>query len=97
MHGRLLDTLCTSCGRREHNDANPLCPLLGPTSSSREKAEVSLEDLPHCNACGGLLRPGVVWFGEIPHHLREINQVVEEADLCLVVGTSLTVRPDQSY
>ena len=24
MHGRLLDTLCTSCGHRKHNDANSL-------------------------------------------------------------------------
>ncbi|KAF8737778.1 hypothetical protein AX14_012340 [Amanita brunnescens Koide BX004] len=97
MHGRLLDTLCTRCGLREHNDADPLCPALARGLSSslvkEELEDISVEDLPHCHDCGGLLRPGVVWFDEIPHHLREINQVVDSADLCLVVGTSSTVSP----
>lgn len=95
MHGRLLDTLCTRCGLREYNDADPLCPALAPSSLVKEELEdISVEDLPHCNDCGGLLRPGVVWFDEIPHHLREINQIVESADLCLVIGTSSTVCPE---
>jgi NAD-dependent deacetylase sirtuin 5 len=90
MHGRLLDTLCTSCGHREHNDANSLYRI----SSSTEATQVLLADLPRCTRCSGLLRPGVVWFEEIPHHLLEINRAVETADLCLVIGTSLTVsRP----
>ena len=90
MHGRVLDTLCTSCGHREHNDANSL----GRTSSSTETTQVLLEDLPRCTRCSGLLRPGVVWFEEVPHRLHEINKIVETADLCLVIGTSMTVsRP----
>jgi NAD-dependent SIR2 family protein deacetylase len=36
--------------------------------------------------------PGVVWFGEIPHHLEEIGEIVQKADLAIVVGTSSTVR-----
>ena len=36
--------------------------------------------------------PGVVWFGETPHQLDEIDEVVEKADLAIVVGTSSTVR-----
>ena len=35
---------------------------------------------------------GVVWFGEMPHHLQEIDEVVRKADLAIVVGTSSTVR-----
>ena len=35
---------------------------------------------------------GVVWFGEMPHHLEEIDQIVQKADLAIVVGTSSTVR-----
>ena len=38
------------------------------------------------------LLPGVVWFGETPHQLEEIDEVVEKADLAIVVGTSSTVR-----
>jgi NAD-dependent deacetylase sirtuin 5 len=33
-----------------------------------------------------------VWFGETPHQLDEIDEVVEKADLAIVVGTSSTVR-----
>lgn len=36
--------------------------------------------------------PGVVWFEEVPHHLEEIDEIVQEADLAIVVGTSSTVR-----
>lgn len=38
------------------------------------------------------IKSGVVWFGEIPHHLEEIDEIVQEADLAIVVGTSSTVR-----
>ena len=51
--------------------------------------------VPHCAACGGLLRPAVVWFGEaIPSPL--LQGAVEAADDCglfLSVGTSAMVQP----
>lgn len=105
MHGRVLDTICTACERRAHHSANePLCPALAaagalptdPTSPSGgdtdEVRDIPLAQLPRCAACGGLLRPGVVWFGEQPLHMDEIDEAVAAADLCLVVGTSSTVR-----
>ncbi|KAJ7103142.1 DHS-like NAD/FAD-binding domain-containing protein [Mycena belliarum] len=94
MHGRLLDTLCTGCGHTEHTTADPLCPALGEADDA---TPIAIEQLPHCLRCGALLRPGVVWFDEIPHHLRAINALVEKADLCLVVGTSSTVYPAAGY
>ncbi|KAF8837531.1 sirtuin 5 [Paxillus ammoniavirescens] len=94
MHGRLLDTLCTGCGHREHNPADPLCAAFGVDS---ENIDISVDDLPHCTRCGSLLRPGVVWFDEIPDHLQEIDQIVENADLCLVIGTSSTVYLAAGY
>jgi NAD-dependent deacetylase len=49
---------------------------------------------PHC-ACGGLARPGVVWFGEpLPEGMMmEAEHAVESADVLLVVGTSAVVYP----
>jgi NAD-dependent deacetylase len=49
---------------------------------------------PHC-ACGGLARPGVVWFGEpLPDGMMmEAEHAVESADVLLVVGTSAVVYP----
>jgi len=50
-------------------------------------------DLPHCPNCGQLLRPDVVWFGERPKRIHEILDIADQADLCLVVGTSALVQP----
>jgi NAD-dependent deacetylase len=52
---------------------------------------------PRC-ACGGLLRPGVVWFGEaLPEDLlRRSLEAVRSCDALLVVGTSGVVQPAAS-
>jgi NAD-dependent deacetylase len=49
---------------------------------------------PHC-ACGGLARPGVVWFGEpLPEGMmKEAEHAVAEAAVFLVIGTSAVVYP----
>ena len=39
------------------------------------------------------LRPHIVWFGEEVPALEEAVQLVTEADVCLVIGTSLQVYP----
>jgi len=48
-----------------------------------------------CAACGGKLRPGVVWFGEsLPADVwNEAVGVVQDCDVLLVVGTSSVVYP----
>jgi NAD-dependent deacetylase len=53
------------------------------------------EDLPpHCR-CGGLLRPGVVWFGEMLPlgALERATAAVRAADVLIVAGTSAQVYP----
>jgi len=49
---------------------------------------------PHC-ACGGLARPGVVWFGEpLPDGMmQEAEHAAAFAQVFLVVGTSAVVYP----
>ena len=46
--------------------------------------------MPTCDLCGGLLRPDIVWFGEmLPTAIWEwAVQAVEACDVFLVVGTS---------
>jgi len=54
-----------------------------------------LNDLPpHCG-CGGILRPGVVWFGEaLPEGAMErAAAAVRAADVLIVAGTSAQVYP----
>ena len=49
---------------------------------------------PHCR-CGGLARPGVVWFGEPlpPGIFQEAEHAASTAEVLLVVGTSAVVYP----
>jgi NAD-dependent deacetylase len=61
--------------------------------------DVSAADtLPHCDACGGMLRPDVVWFGEAlePDVIARAFDTARAADVCLVVGTSALVHPAAS-
>lgn len=54
--------------------------------------------VPQCDACGGLLRPHVVWFGE-PLPRAELEAAVEAARTCEVffsIGTSGVVQPAAS-
>ena len=68
-----------------------------------EIPELDTKDLPHCPKCGnGLLRPGVVWFGEmLPEKtMTKIDNFIEESkkiDLILVIGTSAKVYPAAGY
>ncbi|MFH1841982.1 MAG: NAD-dependent deacylase [bacterium] len=50
---------------------------------------------PHCESCGGLLRPGVVWFGEGIDEgvMRASATAADRCDLFLVIGTSGAVYP----
>ena len=50
---------------------------------------------PQCQACGGLLRPGVIWFGEMipPEALARSVAAARSCDLFLSVGTSSLVYP----
>lgn len=47
----------------------------------------------HCCPHGNFLRPHIVWFGEGVPLLQDAADLVEEADLFLVLGTSLEVYP----
>ena len=48
-----------------------------------------LIDRPPCPACGErMLRPDVVWFGELPYDLDRIEQAVVACDVFVSIGTS---------
>ncbi len=50
---------------------------------------------PHCEACGGVMKPNVILFGELLP-MRVINEAEEESrscDVMLVAGSSLEVTP----
>ncbi|MDR6737905.1 Sir2 family NAD-dependent protein deacetylase [Sphingobacterium sp. 2149] len=52
--------------------------------------EIKMGDL--CEK-GSQLRPNIVWFGEAVPAIEEVVVVVSEADILIIVGTSLQVYP----
>ena len=54
-------------------------------------------EVPKCEKCGGFIRPDIVWFGEMPYFLDEIDEILRKADYFLVVGTSGTVYPAAQF
>ena len=50
---------------------------------------------PRCAECGNLVRPGVVWFGEMlpPGAMEAAERAARAADVMVVVGTSGAVWP----
>jgi NAD-dependent deacetylase len=52
-----------------------------------------------CPVCGavGHVRPHVVWFGEMPLRMEEIDDALATADLFVAIGTSGAVYPAAGY
>jgi NAD-dependent deacetylase len=56
---------------------------------------IPLPEIPPKCECGGLLRPGVVWFGEpLPQRIwQDAETAARSSELFLVIGTSAVVYP----
>jgi len=67
----------------------------GCRNDSWEDRTVPLAELPpRCPRCGGLARPGVVWFGEsIDPRVLARSEAALDCDVMLSVGTSSVVYP----
>ena len=82
VHGSGRTVQCLDCGNRE------------PRSEVQARLEVEMP--PRCKVCGGVfLKPTVVLFGEaMPQAaIQEAFALARQADVMLVVGTSLVVYP----
>jgi NAD-dependent deacetylase len=82
LHGSLFEFRCDRCHQRYHGEL-PAMP-----------EPVETVEPPTC-ACGGLIRPDVVWFGEaLPTEAWQRSvDAVTAADMAIVVGTSAIVYP----
>jgi len=60
-------------------------------------SDITLESV--CPACGrtGVLRPDVVWFGELPYQMERIYRALLRCDLFISIGTSGTVYPAATF
>lgn len=83
LHGSLESAHCLKCGR-EYSKQDILDRALSG-------------EVPYC-ACGGVIKPDVVFFGEsLPHEaLFKSIRAASSADICMVFGSSLVVQPAAS-
>ncbi len=56
----------------------------------------NLAEVGHC-ACGGRLRPHIVFFGEIPLEMDRIEREIAKATMMVVIGTSGSVYPAANF
>lgn len=55
-------------------------------------------DRPPCPVCRApMLRPDVVWFGEMPYQMDRIYRALRQADLFVSIGTSGAVYPAAGF
>lgn len=74
--------------------AGALCATCGHRWTA--PAEMSPGD--PCPACTApATRPDIVWFGEIPYHMEQIQDLLSQADLFVAIGTSGNVYPAAGF
>ena len=59
--------------------------------------DYSLSERCQCCHSPALLRPNIVWFGEIPMHMTAIERALFEADIFIAIGTSGNVYPAAGF
>jgi NAD-dependent SIR2 family protein deacetylase len=114
LHGSLASVRCLSCGRvtpRDEHQAR-LRSLNGEWMGRLRGIEVAPDgdaelpasvvesfQVPGCEACGGVVKPDVVFFGEnVPaERVQDAWSLFEEADVLLVAGSSLTVYSGRRF
>lgn len=106
LHGALADVVCLDCGAHtsryalqdrllaRNPDWSPDADGPAPDGDARLPRSVTRSfRVPDCRACGGVLKPDVVFFGEntAPGPVERAWALLDDADALLVVGSSLTV------
>ena len=106
LHGRIDQVVCLQCGERYRRalvqqwlaGSNLEWAGIGAAAAPDGDADLEGRDfsrfrVPPCDACGGMLKPDVVFFGENVPRLRyeEARSALASSDALLVVGSSLMV------
>jgi NAD-dependent deacetylase len=90
IHGDIFVTRCSRCDEQEH----PPSLRAGVASEQGKEYEKEYVDLPRCERCGALMRPGVVWFGEMldPAKIDIVERFLDDGrcDFVIVAGTTAT-------
>jgi len=81
LHGNVQYVRCLNCRKRF-----PMAEII---------ARLTMEEVPECEFCKGMLKPDAVFFGEaLPQLvLHEAAKRANQCDLCIVIGSTLVVYP----
>lgn len=85
VHGTVAYHHCTHCGK---------------AFGYREVADTVLAgNVPYCDVCHHLIKPDIVFYGESldADILTRAYEEFSSCDLCMVLGSSLTVQPAASF
>ncbi|WP_084079208.1 Sir2 family NAD-dependent protein deacetylase [Demequina sp. NBRC 110057] len=106
LHGGMRHVVCLAChtefprdeiaGRLERDNpalATPDAVELGPDGDVLPESWEHVT-VPDCEVCGGILKPDVVFFGELvpADRSRAAEAIIDEAGALLVAGSSLAVN-----
>ena len=82
LHGTWTRALCLGCGRKY------------PSEEVQVRLEAG-EKVPKCEACGGIMKPDVIQFGQaMPEkETRKAQRRASSCDMLLACGSSLVVYP----
>lgn len=64
---------------------------------SEVRTDLSVEDICDCCSLKGTLRPNIVWFGEMPFAMEQIESALQQCDLFISIGTSGAVYPAAGF
>ena len=94
LHGNLTHVKCLIEDMPVAWEEPPDTPVV--TEEMMERGE--WPEVPRCPQCGGLLRPDVVWFGELLPAIAFARAEIaaQDCQVCFVVGTSAEVYPAAS-
>lgn len=73
-----------------HGELLKVRPIDSETEILQWKEDLNVGD---CNAKGIQLRPHIVWFGEMVPEMEKAIKLTAEADIFLIIGTSMQVYP----
>ena len=82
FHGNATRLVCQRCSREYDSD----------------EFDLSRKEIPRCGSCDNILKPSVVFFGEVipSEALYQSGLFAQKADVVLVAGTSAIVYPAAS-
>jgi NAD-dependent deacetylase len=71
------------------------CTVSGQVAATQQ----AYDNHSRCKCCqpGQLIRPNVVWFGEMPLHMQQIGEAIQHADVFISIGTSGNVYPAAGF